>query len=634
MQEPTLETTATIIDVLLSIKPSDASNDHERRILEQFCQHLRENATRERMSSIDREHNVTQQMHRLYGSYLTVLQQLDDSEKLEGDRKSLKENLIRGIVALYPHLNSPGRNKFSNVLKASKNKVDGPQNRREGSASIHGAWGSRSPILGNRVGENVFYIRVSQLRLLNLTEIEISQHTGEYGALLFETFLTFINMVWNEDGCMNRNLNAVTGACTKRINTVCILIIDMDALRELHLQQGGIHLVLNSSWDQQVVSKIRSRNSWLPIASIEQFHYESNAEWCARCGLEPPRPRRQSTRRSSSSSTTHSGTTVDEDEVSEVEDEVERPQRSSRRSRRSSSSSSTTHSAQTVDEDEASEVEDEDEETRQIGSRVAAVEDGIRVEVGSRFPQVRLNQIKQRPQVFRSSFLCRSTIKTPTSRQSQIDDCLFHIDADLVQHHIRKVSTIDELIRVLLDLLNRFEILLDEIEPFQHQEFTFGNELHIILLELSININHAYVFEHERGATCFKYLWYAHEYKQLNGLNGQQYVVVATTNKVNARNNDDVLNRLDKWLGWTSGAIQSHSTTNFGRRIEPGTIEHTLATAIGICIDNQGEYFQARDAIRQNAVQKRQRLQREALAEDETARARSGAALGKLMPSW
>ena len=484
---------STVCRIINSIQPSDAGNDAGRQqILQEFADHVRQPHIQQQIDILDRQFRASNQTNNLNQKYSEVLNGIDDSNKLEGDHKTLKQNLVDAIIKLHPHLNSRDPNKYVNVCKACKDRVDGPQNRHEVTAPIHGAWGSRSTLMGNDIGDKVVYFRTSELEQFELIEIEIQLYTSEYGALLHETLLTVVNMIWNEDGCINRNMLALSGRCKQRINSVCILVIDMRKVRQLHDQQGGLCPVLNADWYQRVVDNMTTQHPWLRRRPRSHFHYESRIEYDARvAGTHPS-----------------------------VHPPASAPGGRTRRSSDSASRSARTHAH--VDEEENTNASESDD------TPTAIIEQGIRVTEGrqlySHLRHKRLWTIEESG--FRSFSLCRSTITRPSPRQFQFDDCLVHIDLALVQHYICGAKTFSDLVNVMMDIVNRPDILLGEIKLFELSEFTQGGELYTPLLELSINVNYTNVGENEIKATFFQRAWDAHEYKQKYSLHDGRCVTV------------------------------------------------------------------------------------------------------------
>ncbi len=568
---------SSINELFLDIGPSDGSNAEEKDILEEFHAFMRQPSTQNDLEELEQLYDASTQFNHLHRKYREVIEGLNESEKLEGDCLTLKQIIVRAIVTIYPFLNHKDKHKFVYALKACKIKVTSGQKYNEGKAIFHGANGRRQPLFGNRAGDKFVYIRKMQLSLLGLNEIELSQHSGEYGALCFETAITILNMLWNKTGCINRNINAVTGWCKERINTVCLLVIDMEQLQRLHNGTAdvkdipNIRPVLNSSWDDNVNQNIRRVASWLPQTPAgSSIHYESQAELAMRLKEEgityQPRRRR-------------------------------------------------VPSVVSSDDDDKDDTEPTSSKDNASITCVTRIENDIRTRRGNElFSKLRSERIKNRTQVFKSHPLCRSTIMDPTSRQIEFDTCLNVLDVDLLRHQICSASSFTVLVDSVRDLLNREEVL-HHYESFESREFDHeSGDLYTPLLEVCINVNHANTGDNEMKSTFFMNLWYAHEYRQEHCPNDEYVIVKRVVMKRGANAEERLLKNLDSWLEWISGTrIASGS---YGRDIEPNTIESTLLSMIGICHDNSAKYLQQRTAVRDEASRKRLREREESKGKD------------------
>ena len=112
---------STVCRIINSIQPSDAGNDAGRQqILQEFADHVSQPHIQQEIDILDRQFRASNQTNNLNQKYSEVLNGIDDSNKLEGDHKTLKQNLVDAIIKLHPHLNSRDPNKYVNVCKACK----------------------------------------------------------------------------------------------------------------------------------------------------------------------------------------------------------------------------------------------------------------------------------------------------------------------------------------------------------------------------------------------------------------------------------------------------------------------------------------------------------------------------------
>lgn len=517
---------ASVYELYCSVKESDGSNPTERAILKEFVAWMELPTTRQKFDRVERRFNATRQVRDLFRKYQEVLEEVDESNKLMGDRLTIKQVLVKSIVSIHPYLNRSNPDLFVNVLKACKSSINGPQKYKEGTAIIHGSSGRRSVLIGNLLDSGkCVYIRKNQLELLGLREEELFLHTGENGAYLSESLGTVLNMTWNETGCVNRNMNAVPGACKERINSCCILVVNRARFHHLHNGQADDPIIPNvrpalfGGWDSTVVRHLRSGAPWLPV--VNSIHYERKEELRQR--LNPTRTRRHPR----NASTTRSG---------------------------SSANNASTASAAAESPTEISSSDDEGEENEVIAS-VIRREGDIRVRCGeSLYSGIRDQRLYPHRSPFGSFLLCRSTIDIPTPRQLQFDDCLKPLDPQLVGWLVCEAKTFPELVSIICDLINNSHSLLD-IDPFSADEFEKGEELYIPLLEVAINANHANVGGNERKATFFMHLWEAHEYKQKHRLEDEFVVIPNLHVKWNKKSKTTIEKKicaLDKWLLWVS----------------------------------------------------------------------------------
>ena len=576
-------------ELVNSLRASDAGPDPVRQqILQDFIDWNQRPENQQLLDSVDREWQASKQASDLLAKYYQVRAGLPDSEKLPGDLKTLKQNVVDGIIKLSAHLNRNDPDVYVNVCKACKDQVDGPQNRHEGTASIHGAWGTRSVLFGFLLPDGrVVYIRVHELDQFGLEEIEVQLFSGQYGALCIETILTYVNMSYNKDGCINRNMLAIAGNCTKVINSVCFMVVNMRTVHGLYNVPAGQPIpVLNANWHDPVVTNMTRQRPWLVTRPWSRFRYEKKEEYRARITGGAPTASASSassgrtrTRRSSSSTSTNRNvrTRTANANVSESDDTRE----------------SNSESSSDTDDSDGGQVV-----ALARANRVAEIEAGIRVTEGEKLynPLRHKRLYRVLGIVFDSFLLYRTTIETPTRRQLQFDACLNHLDVRLLQRDICKAKTLRELAIVMMDIVNHPYVLIGGIEPFELHEFITG-VLRIPLLELCINVNYANISESEYRATFFQHCWEAHEYKMKQRQEG--YVTVLR------RNGNDAFGPLDIWLEIVSG--NNASNTSYGRVITEGSLEYNLAAEIGVCVNNPREYFRVRDARRLSDRQSRQK---------------------------